>query len=446
MRKSWKQRIALVMAAGMLALGLAAVETPAPAFAGEMIDIGNGSFENGSDEKADAWGLTNDWTGIGGISTETVHEGNRSAYFNLQEGSGVNLFKSNNWTGFKYDPSQPMLLKLWVNYKDVTGDGFYVKLERKANDAPVCDNVLSVAKTGTSDGWELIEVYVAPVDVAEVQELIIGIEAAPGTGTVYIDDVTWETTERQSILRNPSLEVLNEDGTTLHWDVWPGNPAEGVRDFVVSTEVVKEGNQSLQINLQGGNPQAVYQYCVLDHEGHFDFNQVYTFSGYIKMENVMVFDGKGVTVGIKRRGVDGQEYNVYASLEQGTSDWTRFEITAPKAPVEIVQYDVIVDMGSGSGIVWMDGFDLVLSDEPVVEPEPTAAPEPTEEPTFEPEPTETPEATKAPEPTKAPETTPDASETQGEAEDSAFPWAVTIVAVVIAVGAIVAVVFTKKRK
>lgn len=148
-----------------------------------------------------------------------------------------------------------------------------------------------------------------------------------------------------------------------HWDVWPGNPEEGTRDYEVITEGAYDSSKALKINLVLGNAQAVYQYCVMDTAGKFDFNIAYTFSCMLKLDGVMTLDGKGVTIGIKRRGADGNEYNVYQRIDETDCDWTQFSVTAPKVDVEIIQYDVILDMGAGFGSITMDDCRLMPADD-----------------------------------------------------------------------------------
>lgn len=83
------------------------------------------------------------------------------------------------------------------------------------------------------------------------------------------------------------------------------------------------------------------------------------FSAWVKMDAVSVVDGNGVKIGVKRKGADGKEYNVYQSVPMGTSDWTKVELEVPKEPgVEIVQYDVIFDIGCGSGKIYFDDMEL----------------------------------------------------------------------------------------
>ena len=220
-------------------------------------------------------------------------------------------------------------------------------------------------------GWQLLTLNVPGIE-GDVSETLFSICPVSGKGEISIDDVKFvsanfgisgevgdsvsvavATTVNSdgNVLRNSKLDDLNPDGTTTHWDVWPGNPAEGIRNSQVIQE---EGRGNvLKINLEFGNGQAVYQYCVQDTVGKFDFNKDYTFSC-----DVFSLDGKGITIGVKRRGIDGKEYNEYQRVDENTSGWNTWSITPSPAPVEIVQYDVIVDIGAGMGSVYIDNFSL----------------------------------------------------------------------------------------
>ncbi len=170
--------------------------------------------------------------------------------------------------------------------------------------------------------------------------------------------MTLAATAAEPILKNPSLEDLNDDGTTTHWDVWPGNPSEGEKFASVSTSEKHSGKQSLLIELTPKNNQAVYQYHLLADQ-RFPFNKAYTFSFWVKMDNVVPSDNDGVRIGINRKGVDGNSYDMREHIEVGTYGWTKVSLTVSKALVSLVQYDVIVDIGRGTGKVYLDDFELV---------------------------------------------------------------------------------------
>lgn len=196
-----------------------------------------------------------------------------------------------------------------------------------------------------------------------------------GKGSAIIDDIRLnytkeredDTLEEDSLLKNPGLEKLNPDGSILHWDVWPGTPEEGQRKYESVTDEVHGGERAVKIELVYGNGQAIYQYRVMD-DNPFDFNQSYEASVWVKTENVSVYDGKGVKFGVKRRDAEGNEHNLFTDIPLGTSDgWIQVKLPAGKADADIIQYDVIVDIGSGSGVIYLDDFDLVPLDK---EPEP----------------------------------------------------------------------------
>ncbi|MFR1435506.1 MAG: carbohydrate binding domain-containing protein, partial [Acutalibacteraceae bacterium] len=167
-----------------------------------------------------------------------------------------------------------------------------------------------------------------------------------------------EDKEYDTILKNPGLEDLNEDGTTTFWDSWPGNPAEGINQVSVSTDVKHSGNNSLKVELLEGNNHAIYQYH-LAADKRFPFNKEYTFSCWVKMDNVVASDAQGISIGVNRKGADGNSYDLREHIELGTCDWTKVSVTIPKALVGLVQYDVIVDIGRGTGTLYVDDFELV---------------------------------------------------------------------------------------
>ena len=60
----------------------------------------------------------------------------------------------------------------------------------------------------------------------------------------------------EPLLRNGGLEEIKEGDwdpdageEPLHWDVWPGNPAEGTKHRSISTSIKHGGKQSLCVEL-----------------------------------------------------------------------------------------------------------------------------------------------------------------------------------------------------
>lgn len=323
----------------------------------------NGSFEFGTDGKPLAWGSIPEY-GDGTKWVENAKEGKLSTLLYAKTNTNVTLFQSTKW-GLcpKYDYQAPLLLTAYVKTSALK-NGCFFKVERKYQDKLVGDGTISETITETSGGWTKVELYAAPTDKA-VDEIIVSMELLPGSGSVFVDAIRMQITEQRSekvensLLKNPGLEKLNADGSVLHWDVWPGTPEEGVRQSESVTDVVHSGERALKIELTYGNGQAVYQYRVLD-DNPFDFNKDYEASVWINMKNVSVYDGNGVKLGVKRKDAAGKEYNVYTDIPLGsTEDWVQVTLKAPRVDADIIQYDVIVDIGSGSGVIYLDDFDLV---------------------------------------------------------------------------------------
>lgn len=351
--------------------------------ANSCIYLTNSSLENGDSKIASNWGLAPGWDAVPlsywGNDAKYSRTGNGYVYIQQVADKEQVLLQADGWQDRSvtevYDPTKPMLFTAWIKADDVDGDGVYLRVERKYDVNGVEQVLLSSSErfTGTSDGWIKLEAYVEPSDL-DFKEVLWDVVVSAGTGAVCVDDLYFEESEAmdvvvtiddtpepgENVLRNVSLNDLNPDGTTTHWDVWPGNPSEGIRN----SEVIQEegyGNV-LKINLEFGNAQAVYQYCVQDTVGKFNFNEDYVFSCDIKCDGVVSLDGKGVAIGIKRRGVDGNEYNVSQRIDETASGWNTWSISAPEAPVDIIQYDVIVDIGAGVGSVYLDNFSLTLQE------------------------------------------------------------------------------------
>lgn len=467
------------------------------------------------------WGLMPGWDKVpGAVCSDVVHTAGGHSVKIDQAGEQRELIQSSNWidpnTTKEVDTSKPLLLTVWVKYEDITGDGIWLRSERKTGNT--AGTAQSGHLTGSSNGWEKLELYIAPND-GDFDEYILGLAVAPGSGTVWVDDFDLQVTDYReptpeelkgttqlaerlygadtlqsganwitnpgfeqgmldwgnigsavasdeevhsgqyavklmgeahlwnnvatdvdknagfrlsfwvcltapsdaqfiefyvdrkdegdqlirrytaypeayagwqqividipaedyfrageeesdgALLKNGGVEQLNPDGTVTHWDVWPGNPEEGQRNSYSTTEFKHSGERSVCIELVYSNPQAIYQYR-LPEDNAFDFNADYIFSAWVKMDGVSVLDGNGVKIGVKRKGADGNEYNVYQSVPMGTCDWTKVELEVPKEPgVNIVQYDVIFDIGCGTGKIYFDDFELTPAELTAAGPE-----------------------------------------------------------------------------
>lgn len=295
--------------------------------------------------------------------------------------------------------------------------------------------------SGTTEDWKLLTVAV-PCEGVQVQELLVHITAT-GTGVFYADDLKLNAVKPQeelddnpvdpafesAILRNASLEELNGDGTITHWDIWPGNQAEGERKFQIVSDA-HTGTQAVRIDLHNGNKQAIYQYCV--DTSAFDFNESYRASVWMKLKDLKTSE---LTLTVKRRDSNGNEHNISTALPTATTDgWVLFTLDAPKVKgATIVQYDVIVDIGAGSGSVYMDDFDLTPAE---LENLPNPNAEPEEKPKDNNGIDLTPVQPEEPAPVEQPQ------------EKSGVPvWVIAVIAVgaVLLIGGIVLLVRKKKR-
>ncbi|MDR1953666.1 MAG: hypothetical protein LBQ21_04215 [Clostridiales Family XIII bacterium] len=325
---------------------------------------------------AKSWGLFPGWETVPGAlihgttAAGTTHDGTNAV--RIPQGSVDRaLLQSSNWidpaTTKPYDAKKPMLLTAWVKYSGIDGGGIHLRAERKYGDDT--ETIISDAWTGSASSWTKIELYIPPGK--QPDEILLGLGVGQGKGVVTVDDFDLAVTEPRDVpkdlLKNPGVEQLNFDGSVTHWDVWPGNPAEGSRNSWTDTSVKHDGNRSVAIGLIESNMQAIYQYRLLDDKP-FPFDEDYIFSAWVKTDKAAVIDGNGIKIGVKRTGADGKEYNVFQTVEVGTYDWTRVEIEAPKADVEIVQYDVVFNIGAGTGTVWFDDFSLTSAEIPPAEP------------------------------------------------------------------------------
>lgn len=134
--------------------------------------------------------------------------------------------ESNNWGMPQFDLKGEMFLSMWVKYTDITGDGAYLKVERKANDEGVAD-VVGTPVTGTSNGWVQLKLLV-PATTEELEEVVICLNTGVGTGTILVDDVTFRpaTQEDKDNLNKP--DPTPSDPSDPSTPDKPDVPATGV--------------------------------------------------------------------------------------------------------------------------------------------------------------------------------------------------------------------------
>jgi hypothetical protein len=296
--------------------------------------------------------------------TDVAHGGERSIRIDLVDGNNQAIYQYRVPGDNPFPFNENYVFSAYVKMEDVESTGVSIGVKRRGADGSE-NNIMIPVEIGTYD-WKLVEIS-APAPDAQIVQYDVIFDVGSGSGAIYFDDfelrpMTAEEAAAKPVykgayLKNPGVEELNPDGTVTHWDVWPGNPDEGTRVSYASEDIKHSGDRSVCIELVMSNNQAIYQYRV-PSDNPFPFNESYVFSAWVKMEEVTVFDGNGVRIGIKRRGADGEEYNLSTHIDMGTFDWKLFELEVPDVDVEIVQYDVIFDIGSGSGKIYFDDFDL----------------------------------------------------------------------------------------
>lgn len=119
--------------------------------------------------------------------------------------------QSNNWGMPTFDIKGEMFLSMWVKYTDITGDGAYLQVERKAHDEDVA-GVTGTPVTGSSDGWVQLKLLV-PATTEELEEVVICLNTGAGTGTILVDDVTFRpaTQEDKDNIDKTDPEPSNPD-------------------------------------------------------------------------------------------------------------------------------------------------------------------------------------------------------------------------------------------
>lgn len=164
-----------------------------------------------------------------------------------------------------------------------------------------------------------------------------------------------------TIVNSGFEDIRTNEGTNwpVKWDGWPsaGDKVGGVCTYQVTTADKHSGKSSLQFKLSNQFNQAAYEYY-LEKDKPFNFDSTYIVSCWVKLANVQC-STDGVSMGIQRKGADGNRYDIICEPVTGTSNgWEKLQVEVTKPITHIVQFDFIVKIAQGSGTVYVDDFDI----------------------------------------------------------------------------------------
>ncbi|HBT63195.1 MAG TPA: hypothetical protein DEB10_00845 [Ruminococcaceae bacterium] len=335
----------------------------------------NPSFEEGSATEANNWGLYPGWD-TGSFISSNARTGDRAIGVTLSEAQNYALFEG-GITPTQLDTQSALILSFWVNYTDITGEGFMIGAERKTSGSENA-NVFTQRYTGSSDGWTEIKVELPATDL-EITEIVLKCEIAAGSGTLLIDDVSLkldsgenpddeddeddEDDDEQgevSADKQPGVVNTGETGTSLI-----SNP--GFEDGDTNWGVV--GGAAISSDDTHSGAKAVK--AVLGAEGYgmwnnltadFDKNTALKMTFWVKLDGVT---GDGIEVGVERNCIDGEGApltdHVFSERLTGTSDWKKVTVDIPATEG---CYGIVVkaNIAAGEGTVYFDDFFIGLAE------------------------------------------------------------------------------------
>jgi RHS repeat-associated protein len=150
-----------------------------------------------------------------------------------------------------------------------------------------------------------------------------------------------------SYLSNHNVEMNNTDWGTTYWGDSKGSMA-------LSNESSYLGKQSLKVQKTNISSSHYYYQTVYLEKG-----KTYTFSSYVKTNNISNVNGKGATLLVNYTDGAGKSQSIYSKYANGTSDYNRYEVTFT-LPSNATSTTVYVRVGilNETGTAYFDALQL----------------------------------------------------------------------------------------
>ena len=311
----------------------------------------NPSFEEGSATEANNWGLYPGWD-TGSFISSNARTGDRAIGVTLSEAQNYALFEG-GITPTQLDTQSALILSFWVNYTDITGEGFMIGAERKTSGSENA-NVFTQRYTGSSDGWTEIKVELPATDL-EITEIILKSEIATGSGTLLIDDVSLKIApEVIDYEKNYAFNPSFEEGSATEANNWGLYPGWDTGSFISSN--ARTGDRAIGVTLSEAQNYALF-------EGGITPTQLDTQSALILSFWVNYTDitGEGFMIGAERKTSGSENANVFTQRYTGSSDgWTEIKVELPATDLEITEIVLKCEIAAGSGTLLIDDVSLKL--------------------------------------------------------------------------------------
>ncbi|MBC8059686.1 MAG: DNRLRE domain-containing protein, partial [Clostridiaceae bacterium] len=134
----------------------------------------------------------------------------------------------------------------------------------------------------------------------------------PNKNKANVDSKLQKTTV--NYIKNHNAEVSSD------WSFGNDNPSTGTGAFITSEKYL--GQRSLMVSKTNSDSRSYYEQSLT-----LDKGKTYTYSGYIKTNNVSSNNGKGAHLLIHYKNSIGAWVETYSKYVSGTNDWARYEVT-----------------------------------------------------------------------------------------------------------------------
>lgn len=315
----------------------------------------NGSFDlsNLSTQTAPGWGLNQNSANHTVTIRDDVVYGN-SGYALKIEATGQSYIYSAN---FSVESGATYLLSYWVRVDAAQNLKYAAFLNDSSYSGGWWQDYVTQPVSGVTDGWqEVHSVVTIPESVGSNpnnpdSKIQLGLKVYAGSGTIYLDAVSFEKLDIH--LDDPNLsfeQVLSNQGEPANWQT----KAEGVQ-IGTDSAVYHDGTRSMYVN-----KTSLKEYSTVESTVYLPVTpeNVYEFSFWMSSRNAS--PTATVRMDMQPYGEDGEPldqvvYGTTAALPGGKerSDWTKV-VTRAAPPAEAAYVSLRFTLTRGSAELWLD--------------------------------------------------------------------------------------------
>ena len=348
-------RVLCAVLAIVLTAGALPVQAAVSGAAAENSILYNGSFDlsNLSTQTISGWGLNQNRANHTVTIQDSVVYGNSGYALKIQATGQSYIYSAN----FSVESGATYLLSYWVRVDAAQNLKYAAFLNDSTYSGGWWQDYVTQPVSGVTDGWqEVHSVVTIPESVGSNpnnpdSKIQLGLKVYAGSGTIYLDAVSFEKLDIH--LDDPNLsfeQVLSNQGEPTNWQT----KDDGVQ-IGTDSAVYHDGARSMYVN-----KTSLKEYSTVDSTEYLPVTSgnVYEFSFWMSSRNAS--PTATIRMDMQPYGEDGEPldqlvYGTVAALNGGKerSDWTKV-VTRAAPPEEAAYVSLRFTLTRGSAELWLD--------------------------------------------------------------------------------------------